>query len=240
MRSILVMGLMLAAVIVLIRVIMGTPFIKSIRSSVEGFQDSSSAAILAFSACPMGSTMYMYDGTAYCCSGIVNTDGDLVQQTCIRPFAQKGVEPVFCTLGPGQPGIPNCSEVMNDMVHRAEEGVCPSVMPHGVYTHNGGKLSGSCCADQPTGMMCPAGSASCKIVDNEFQDANNCRFMRERETQTCPSGFNSATIQGQGPLSGLTLYGCSDQNQMCYSQAMVARLGELGYDASALTVCGSN
>jgi hypothetical protein len=237
MRSILVMGLMLAAIIVLVRVIMGTPFIKSIRSSVEGFQDTA-AATLAVTSCPMGSTMYIYDGTAYCCSGIVNTDADLTSQTCMRSMFQKDDSFTFCTLGPAQSGVPNCSDMMLKMVQGMEKDVCPPTMPHGIIGSGSTSVT-QCCASKTMDGTCPPGAASCSVTDNEFKDANNCRFLRERETQACPSNYNPATIQGQGPLSGLTLYGCSDQNMMCYSQAMVNRLGELGYDASALTVCGS-
>jgi hypothetical protein len=234
MRSVIIAGLLVAVVIILARVIMGTPFVKSVRSSVEGFQDGAPTS-LAFSLCPFGSTLYMYDGAAYCCSGIVNGDSDTVQQSCIRPLAKQGDEPVFCTLGPGQAGIPNCSELMVDFAEQAAVGVCPSAMPNFVYKSDG---SSQCCST-PADSNGNCSGSSCSIIPDEFTSDNNCRFMREKEVQSCPGGFQSATTQGQGQLSGLTLYGCSDQNQICYSQAMVARLGELGYDASALTVCGS-
>jgi hypothetical protein len=230
MRSVIVMGLLLAAVIILVRVIMGTPFIKGVRSSVEGFQDA--GASLGFQMCPQSSNLYMYDGAAYCCSGIVNTEADTVQQTCIRPFAKQGVEPVFCTLGPGQPGTPNCAELVAIMNEQAAIGVCPSSMPYGA--------NGVCCsAPTDSAGNCPAGASTCPVTTNDFENATNCRFLKGIEEQVCPSGYQSATIQGQGTLTGLTLYGCSDQNNICYSELMVARLGELGYDASALTVCGS-
>jgi hypothetical protein len=225
MRSVIVMGLLVAAVIILVRVIVGTPFIKSVRSSVEGFQDTAS---LAFSLCPVGSTLYMYDGTAYCCSGIVNSDADTIQQSCIRPLAKQGDEPIFCTLGPDQAGIPNCAELLQDMRAQIAAGICPSGLPYGG--------DGLCCS-VPTDAAGNCSGTSCPIMTNEFEDSGSCQFQRESELQMCPSGSQTATVQGQGQLSGLTLYGCSDQNKICYSQAMVARLNELGYDASALSVC---
>jgi hypothetical protein len=235
MRSVIVAGLLVAAIIILVRVIMGTPFIKSVRSSVEGFQDASSAS-LALPLCPFGSTLYMYDGAAYCCSGIINGNADTVQQSCIRPLAKQGDEPVFCTMGPGQAGIPNCTELMVDFAEQAAIGTCPSAMPNFVYKANG---SSQCCS-VPADSNGNCGGSSCSVIADEFTSDTNCRFLREKEVQSCPSSFQTATVQGQGQLAGLTLYGCSDQNQVCYSQAMVARLGELGYDASALSVCGSS
>jgi hypothetical protein len=68
---------------------------------------------------------------------------------------------------------------------------------------------------------------------------SSCEFQRAREDDgACPSGHSPITIEGNGQFNGLTLYGCSSGMSLCYSQATVGRLRELGYDVSNMPVCG--
>jgi hypothetical protein len=85
----------------------------------------------------------------------------------------------------------------------------------------------------------------CRVAggDNEFASGEDtCEFLRakERDAGTCPAGWGAFTQPGQGALAGLTVFGCSDNSQMCYSAATTARLQELGYDTTAMAVCKSS
>jgi hypothetical protein len=79
MRGVLLAGLIVAVVLILIRTIMGTPLIKRVA---EGFVNGGKQLTNTATECPKDTTMYMYEGVAYCCSGTVNPDSNTVQKSC--------------------------------------------------------------------------------------------------------------------------------------------------------------
>ena len=72
MRDILIIGLIIAVVVILIRVAMGTPMIKRVMESFSGSMDSTTPE------CPLGSTFYKYGDAVFCCSGKIKTDASSV------------------------------------------------------------------------------------------------------------------------------------------------------------------
>jgi hypothetical protein len=242
MRGVLIAGLIIATILILVRTVMGTPLIRRVA---EGFADKPTALVNAVTECPSGTTMYMFEGAAYCCSGTVNPDADTVEKTCVSANAwQRGsAAPTFCTLGPTTPTVKNCLELRAGLMQVEGERLCPPSKPNYVKSTGG---AGRCCAaaandkhtectDLSTGMYCDFTKDS-----NEFKDPQSCQFLREKETATaCPSKFNPFTTEGQGSLTGLTLYGCTDMGKNCYSTSMIKRLGELGFSTSQLTPCVS-
>jgi hypothetical protein len=249
-QTILIAILLVVVVIVLLRTVLkAAGWLRgSAVWSVEGF--ASPTAVNTTTVCPAGTTMYMYGGVAYCCDGRINRDAPTLAGSCRAATSAPGARPVFCSLGAGSDGVPNCLEIHGQQL--AEEGVatCPSSMPNYVKGPSGSATEkGRCCAgpanaDQTDcfstapGTFCDAARA-----DNEFAGGPaSCEFQRAKELEgaSCPSGWGAFTQPGQGALAGLTVFGCSDNNQMCYSAATTARLQELGYDTTAMSVCKAN
>jgi hypothetical protein len=231
-----VWGIMLAVVLVLARIIWGTPLITRVR---EGFANAK--AINASTVCPAGSKMYMYNGVAHCCSGKINTDVDTARETCVAPFPKRGSEPfVFCSLGPTSTGIPNCLEDRTAIVQKHGEGKCPPTYPNYVQSLSG---VGKCCGSAGDEMMIDCqdltqGFCSFTTDKNYFTAPSSCQYLRaQADAPTCPPGYGMIQITGQGGLAGLTLFGCSDNGTVCYAQSVVDELNSLGYDTSSLSVC---
>jgi hypothetical protein len=245
MKRILLIALFTVSILVLLRTMMGIPIIKRIQ---ESFQSGGSQVQFLNSAteCPVGTEMYMYEGGAYCCGGgKVNRDADTVEKTC-RPIPMKPA-PTFCTLGPSQEKVKNCLELKAGLLQAEGETTCPPSKPNfckgpaGSATANGRCCSGPVnaegtdCADSNAFFQCTVGTDP-----NELKDMNDCRFQREKETQDpCPPKYFPFSSEGQGPLKGVNVYGCSDLGKNCYSKAVIARLKELGYDSSSMPVCSS-
>ncbi len=238
MRGVIVAGLIVATVLVLVWTILRTPFIQ------EGFASSGRALVNTATECPAGSTMYMYEGAAYCCSGTVNPDADTAAKTCSAGNSwQRGSSPLtFCTLGPTSGTVKNCLELRAGLMQAEGERLCPPSKPN--YVKGATTSAGRCCAstandsytdctDLSTGKYCDFTTDS-----NELKDPQSCQFLRSKETAaTCPSKYNPFTTEGQGPMAGLTLYGCTDMGTNCYSTALLSRLKTLGYDTKGLTPC---
>ena len=225
MRDYIVYGLVLAVVIVLWRIVARTPLITSVAEKFQG--GAATPTSLAQVTCPSGLTMYMYDGVAFCCKGNINPDANTVQGSCVRPWmvGQSTVDVNFCTLGPSRDGVANCTELAGEINAQMAQNQCPPSMP------NWNK--GTCSANADgTGLAC-----SMSPDANFFKSPGSCQFLRAQQLQSCPTGTGTTTTVGQGALGGLTLYGCSDNNQTCYGQTEVDLLTQLGYDASSLNVC---
>lgn len=246
-QTLVVIGLTIAVVLVLAKVIWGSPLVAHVR---EGFANGSSGPkpVNTMTECPAGSVMYMYDGIAYCCGGQVAPDANEVQGSC-RPAtsAPNAPAPLFCSLGPTSKdtGIPNCIETRAGMMDVLGEEICPTSMPNPVIARDG---STSCCASAPnadyTACMDPT-KPSCGVTSDPkwVQDPQSCQWIQFNEVNgACPSGLASFTAPGPGAMSGATLFGCLDHstNQVCYSQALINTLTQMGYDASGLGVCSSN
>ena len=94
MNDIIVIGLMVAVVLILIRVIVGSPLIKRVRETfASGSASGSSKLINSSTECPAGSQLYMYEGRVFCCSGTINTDASLQAAPAVSRQTRVAVPP---------------------------------------------------------------------------------------------------------------------------------------------------
>lgn len=237
-RQAILIGLFIAALYVIVRTILNMPLLK------EAFQSGGSATpanlFNSVTECPSGYEMYMYDGIIYCCPGTVNPDSDTVERSCIVSTVLKGEQ--LCALGPKQPGIPNCNELKAGILAAEGERTCPPSMPN--FCKGSQAPNGRCCAGKVTekGDTCvdqSAGSCDVGTDPNEFKNPNDCRLLRARDMDPpCPGGYGRFfTPVTHGPLEGLTVYGCSNMSSQCYSDAIIKRLGALGYNLGQVPRC---
>jgi hypothetical protein len=222
-RNVLVWGILLAVVIILGRVILGSPMITRISQLEEPFAGVASLGKGRYTTepfagganmCPPGSTRDIYDGVTYCCSN-PKPGASTLKDWC-KALPHK--EHVFCTLGAETDGIPNC-KTLNEKLQKAKaDALCPKTMPH--YVDN------KCCTD-------PGCTASCRVADNYFKDETSCQFLKMKE-EPCPADYDEMTKKGK---DGFHLYGCINNKEVCYSAATLARLKEMNYDTTGLTSC---
>ena len=237
MRDVIVCGVMIAVVIILIRVIFGSPLVTRVR---ESFASGGSKPINSSTECPPGAQMYMYGGAPYCCSGNVDATATRVGDTC-KPYSTRDDRFTFCTLGPAKETVKNCMELKSGLMQAEGETVCPANRtfvkgPVGSDTQNG-----RCCDDpgNPELTEC-VGTKFCDVSTdkNEFMTANSCQFQKAQENAgPCPKNYGAFTAAGQGAMASLTLFGCTDNGQNCYADSTIKRLKELGYDVSSLISC---
>jgi len=198
--------------------------------SVEGFE----APVLT--TCPTGFTMYMYEGTAYCCKGTVNRDALSLEKTCMPPVTD--MDNSFCTLNTGTLKIPNCSSLINGILSSKSSSFCPPSKPNYSTSNKCCKSAltadNSDCADNSTG--------SCIVVEGSLFTAQKgtttCQYQAMKEKDSCPSGTNmTETTVSSGMLSGMTIYGCSTLTNTCYTSTLLAALKAAGKDTTGLRDC---
>ena len=207
-----------------------TPVISGLFEHFDSQQVKAVAAV-----CPKDFTMYMYEGTAYCCRGSVNSDASTLKGTCMPPVTQ--IEGSFCTLGSAS-SVPNCAAFQSALLAQQGAVVCPPSKPNFCSANR-------CCADPVTsdgtdctnktvGTYCDVGSGPL------FSSASDCRYQRMKETDICPMNFSKTDVTvPSGPLAGLTIYGCVNPNlsSTCYTPSLISALKGMGKDTSLLTVC---
>jgi hypothetical protein len=238
---------MIAVVIILVRIIITTPFGKGV---MEGFKTMSVATpVNTMTECPGDSKMYMYGGTSFCCNGIVNPDADDIQQTCSLQWQRGSGENVFCTLGPERNGIKNCLETRAGLMQAKGETTCPPSLPNfcqGSATTP--TANGRCCQgltnEQITDCMNTSANTFCDVTtaENEFTVPTSCQFLRDQqEAGSCPTGYSATTTAfTTGTFTGMTLFGCTNNSSVCYQPSLLQRLKTLGIDTSSLTACPSS
>jgi hypothetical protein len=251
-QTLLVLGVAVAVLIVLARIIWGSPLVARVRTEMftnggGGGGGAKAAPINTMTECPPGSTMYMYEGAAYCCGGIISIDADSVTDTC-RPAtsAPGAAAPLFCTLGASTAeGIPNCVETGAGLMQALGEQLCPTEMPNLVSPRQPAGAPRKCCAGLPNAdysdCQNPA-EKSCAITANAkwLMEPQSCQWIKfYDENKDCPTGMTSVQGPGHGPIEGTTMFGCLNQSAgaFCYSKALVDQLTAMGYDASSLSVC---
>ena len=240
MRDILIIGLMIGVVIILIRVIFGSPLITRVRESFAS--GPSSNLINSSTECPPGSQLYMYEGRVFCCSGTINTDASRPADTCSSLYTGRDKTLTFCTLGPSTQGIKNCLELRSGLMQAEGEKYCNMVEPTFVKGPPGSDTAnGRCCADPGNpGLTECSGKIYCDVStdSNLFLDPKSCQFLKaQQDAPDCPKNYGPFTAAGQGPMANLTLFGCTDNGQNCYADSTLKRLKELGYDVTGLTSC---
>ena len=255
-RDVLVLGLLFAAMFVLFRIVCGTPLIKRVRDSVVETFASGGSFIPTTPLCPIGSTYYMYEGTAFCCSGKTNVDADQLRGTCTPAWTRdlSGSVPssVFCTLGPaitaGGDTVPNCYSTRTNQMNAEGKAVCPPSMLNFVQGMNGDP--GHCCAGPGNSdrTECGAGAGAgagsqCAVStsENEFVDGTSCQFLKAQQTAApCPVGFSPyGPSPGTGATKDLSLFGCIDATKVCLHTSTMSRLQQLGYDTTGFVDCGT-
>lgn len=210
-----------------------TPMIRSFFG--EGFTPQR----VSMSQCPRGYKMYMYDGTAFCCNGTVNTNAPSTEKSCLLPVTHDGVG--FCTLGAdmkttGGTAVPNCSSIIAENLTKQGKAICPPSKPNFC-------LANRCCTQTtPDGSDCSSMTAGsfCDVLDpsKRFTSTTDCNYLRMKEMDTCPVNTNKGDISvTSGALAGLTIYGCSTLNTTCYTDTVLAALKGMGKDTTGLTAC---
>jgi len=241
MREILVGGILFAVILILGKVVMGSPWFRL----QEGF---SSGVFNSTTECPAGSTMYMYGGAAYCCSGQIRPDADRAQNSCklmwTRPDSNTTPSPVFCTLGPSKDGIQNCLAERGGLMQSQGATVCPPQMPNFVMDPSG---NSRCCSgpgnSAQTQCLDPNAPSCAPVTGNMFLGQTSCQLLRAQATDgPCPTGFNAqmgsmSLTNANGSSSMLNVYYCSNHSSNCYSPGIIARLNALGYNTKILPVC---
>lgn len=236
-QQILLTVLLIGLVVLLLRIAINEIRTLFIFSRQEGFQ-SGSKAINTQTTCPSGTQMFMYEGRAYCCDGRIDSDAPTLSGTCKPASSAPNAKAIFCSLGPSST-VPNCAEVRSQQHESEANSVCPPSMPN--LVNNG--TTKHCCAG-PTNAEQTAclleNSPSCIVAGtaNEFAGGpTSCEFLKAKEQLNCPDGWGTFTHPGQGSLQGLTVFGCSDNKQMCYSTATIQRLQELGFSTDGMNAC---
>ena len=249
-RQLIVGALFIAVIIVLVRTIVGSTFMKRV---METFQSggSSTSAINTMTTCPADSKMYIYEGRTYCCNGSINTDTDDVARTCRALIYPPGFQTTFCTLGPAHKGIQNCLQLRSGIMQAEGETRCPPSKPNFCQGNSSTSPAalGRCCTGPANEARTDCNSASdvyCDMVPTgenplKTQWKSSCDFQRlaEMDAKTCPQGYHQTITDGQGTFSGFTVYGCTNMTQMCYSADMIGRLNKLGLNTSTLQSCAA-
>jgi hypothetical protein len=244
MRDMIIGGLLVAVVIILIRVIVGSPMARRVMESFQSGGSNAAAVLNTTTECPSGAQMYMYEGVAYCCNGQVNPDADTLKQSCRAPMFPPGFQMTFCSLGPPSKnhGVKNCLELRSGLMAAEGASFCPASKPN--YCQGG--ANGRCCAG-PTNTNftdCADSQPQCDRLpagQNPLTDATSCDFQRlaEADAATCPTGYHQVITAGQGAFAGLNIYGCTNMTQTCYSADMIGRLKAAGKDTSNLQPCSA-
>jgi len=230
----LVAAALVAAVLILARIIWGSPLVSRIR---EGFAVS---PINSITECPNGSKMYMWEGGSYCCNGRINVDTDRIEKTCMPISSDPSAEkPTFCTLGPATLTAANCQDIRGKMLRTSGEVNCPKDAPNFVQGPSGSSTAkGRCCVSLPNEGQtdCLAESAwNCDIVadDNWFRNPKSCQFRKAQEMTTCPSDSGRFNIE----KDGMTIFGCSNGVAMCYAESTLQNLRGMGVDTTGMQAC---
>jgi len=226
------LGLLCLLGVLVIALMAKTPVIRSFFKLSEGFSTQS----VSTTQCPSGFTMYMYDGTAYCCNGTINTDAYTVAKSCVLPVMNSGVG--FCTLGASSK-VPNCGNLLNTILTQQSTSVCPPSKPNYAMSNRCCQSSttsdGTDCSSKTLGTFCNVEAAS-----ELFRTSTDCNYLRMKETDTCPPNSSKVDVQiTSGVLSGMNIYGCSNQSKTCYTDSVISALHRLGKVTTSLTSCTS-
>lgn len=234
--DLLILGVLIAVLFILAKVIAGTPLIRRVAESF------SNPPISSTTFCPPGSRMNMYGGTAFCCSGKLDNSADTAEQSC-QPLNTRDEKFTFCTLGPAQGDIPNCRDIVNSQMDEQSATFCP---PGANYIRATATHGARCCfgATNADRTECLTGSTEfCNVAEGDrwMSMPSSCQFLKSQSdtAAACPSGFGTftSTPATNSNLAGLTLIGCTDGKGNCYPRSTVQRLTEMGYDVAGLPVC---
>ena len=228
MRDILVIGLIIAVVVILIRVIMGTPMIKRVMESFSGSMLNSQTE------CPVGSQLYMHDGVVYCCSGKINEDANSATESC---KAHHTSDLTFCTLGPSRSDVPNCMNTKEKQYNDIGAKVCPPSAP--TYVQNASGV-GRCCTGPANSdrTACMSDTGSCEVAPAGTNILKSplpsCQFQKLVQTDgKCPSSTTVAMVPGNiqnGVLTGFNYSYCIGNRTSCLTKPVTDALKASKYE----------
>jgi hypothetical protein len=247
-RQIIVGALFIAVLIILVRTIIGSTFVKRVMESFQsGSGSAAAAAINTMTVCPVGSNMYIYEGRTYCCNGTINTDADDVQRTCRAPIYPPGFQTTFCTLGPAHKGVKNCLALRGGLMQTEGEIRCPPSKPN--FCQSDAGATGRCCTgpanealtdcNVATDVYCDMVPAGSNPIQTQWKGSCDFQRLAEVDAQSCPKGYHQTITDGQSTFAGVTIYGCTNMTQTCYSADMIGRLNKMGLDTSTLQSCAT-
>ena len=234
MRDILIIGLIIAVVVILIRVAMGTPMIKRVMESFSGSMDSTTPE------CPLGSTFYKYGDAVFCCSGKIKTDASSAKGSC-SPLRSTKDDLTFCTLGQSLPGIPNCMNTKEKRYRDLAKQVCPPSAPNYVQgepfsaTEHGRCCAGPVNADR---TACVSDTGSCDVaapgtnILKTLQPSCQMKKMLEGDG-ACPSSATMTMVpstEEKGMFTGFNHAYCIRNDNMCMTKAMKDTLHASKYE----------
>lgn len=249
-RQILIGALFLVVLFVLVRTIINTPLMKSVAEAFQSGGSGGAAVINSMTICPSGSQMYIYEGRAYCCNGNINPDADDVKQTCRLPMFSPGLLPLFCTLGPAHKGVKNCLELRAGLIQAEGETRCPPSKPNFCQGDaESTTAAGRCCTgpanehqtdcNMSTDVYCDMMPAGENPIQTQWKSSCDFQRLAEMDAASCPQGYHQTITDGQGAFAGVTIYGCTNMTQTCYSADMLGRLKKMNLDTSQLTPCSA-
>lgn len=248
-RQIIIGAMILAVIIILVRTALGTPLVKRVMESFQNGGDSSiTSAINTMTVCPAGSQMYMYEGRAYCCNGTINTEADNVNRTCRASIFPPGLQTTFCTLGPSHKGVKNCLELRAGLLQAEGETRCPPSKPNFCQGSTDTPTAGGRCCTGATNEMitdcnsntdtfCDLAPAGSNPLQTQWKGTCDFQRLAELDAKNCPQGYHQTITDGQGAFAGVTVYGCTNMSQTCYSQDLISRLSKMGINTGTLSPC---
>lgn len=227
MRDVIVIGFMIAAILILGRVILGSPLVARVR---ESFANADPSPVNVGTACPAGMTLAMHEGRAYC------HNGDFA--TFLRSLTQKPQEGSnsFCALGPEKDGVANCSSLLSEFMSKQAILFCPKSQPNYVK----GPAGMRCCAGPANAAhtACMSGESCAVITGDEFLNEKSCQFLKAQESVVCPAGYDPFLWKNKGPTEKSTLPGCiSTGRGICFTPAVLQRLKDLNYNTTGWPTC---
>jgi len=219
-RKVLIWGVFIAVIIIMGRLILGSPIIANIGVT-EMFATEKK------SFCPAGTTEYGYNEGLYCCSEKPNPNAGTLMGSCKAKLPEKD-SLIFCTLGASENGVKNCALLKNMILDKEGAAVCPKSKPYYVS----GDVA-KCCAGPGNPQRTDCGGDSCTVTGQPFKDDKNCQFLRMKEESPCPNGYDVLTRDKKG----FYVAGCTNNTQVCYSASMLERLKEMGHSVAGMTPC---
>jgi hypothetical protein len=233
-RDVLIIGTIVAVVIILLRLILGSPIIQRIRETFV----SGSHTTNKYTECPPDSKMYMFQGKAFCCSGNIDYQADSAAGSCktVLTGSMPAANNVFCTLGPTtSDGVVNCIETKAGLIQADEDTYCSPSMPTFAPTVS---AKGSCCALYD-GTTCSTPSCAVGGDPNVFNNGpNSCEIIRAQfDDGACPANSTPIVVSPSTIPKTKTVYGCLSGSSVCYLKSTLELMRAEGVDVIGLTQC---
>jgi hypothetical protein len=74
----------------------------------------------------------------------------------------------------------------------------------------------------------------CPVLKSKTEKEIRAQQFQKAKEEPCPADYDAMTKKGK---DGFHLYGCSNNTEVCYSEAALTRLREMNYDVTGLKPC---